>query len=566
MKRIGALLCGLLLLPSVGRTAAELDQALREDVVLRALVDELERSLGGLKLEGLESPYFIEYGLLDAAVARVSAEFGAVTNRGEARQRVLRTDVRVGSYDLDNTNFSDDSYGYWRSRGGGGDAAPVPIEDDYDAIRQAVWWATDRDYKSVVETLAKKKAFMESKLIVDKPPDFSREQPSVHIEQRSTVQLDLPTLEKLAVDLSNLFRAYPDTLDSGVTVAATAGNKYLINSEGTRLRIAGNRYIVSVSAKVQADDGMELSDAFTVYVNDIKDLPSADELGQRCRALIERLIAVKKAPKLAEAYTGPVLFDAEAAAEVFSRHFGSRFTGGQRDVGSQTSPDDFANKLERRILPRFLRVLDDPTVERIGNLPVMGHYDYDDQGVPAQTVTLVEEGRLKSLLMSRNPSKEFSQSNGHGRGFYGPAAAVGCLIVSTTDPFKPDQLRQELLDGCKDEGLDFGVRIATLGSGGGGGSRSRGWGGGGTMPLAIYKVFPDGREELVRGAEIARFDLKAFKRMLAAGDDPYVLNSAGRAESNTVVAPALLFEELDLAKIDRDFDKPPILPSPLARP
>jgi TldD protein len=528
-----------------GSTRADetVDRALRDDVVLRALVDELQRGQDGLKLEDLARPYFIEYAVIDAARVDVGAEWGAITRSAEGRQRRLRAEVRVGSYELDNTNF----------RGGGGGGGVIPTEDDYAAIRQAVWWATDREYKNVAEVYAQKKAFMESKLIEDKPPDFSHETPTVYIEDRGPVAVEAAPLQQLAVTLSAVFKDYPDLQDSGVSVQGLVGNEYLVNTEGTRLRSAGARYAVSVTATVQADDGMKLSDALAVYGETWADLPPAAELSARCRQLAERLLAVRQAPTLAS-YTGPVLFDPEPATEVFSQNFGSRFDGGQRPVGSQSDPDDFEKKLNRRILPRFLNVVDDPTLETVAGVKAMGHYRYDAQAVPAQAVSLVENGRLKNLLMARNPSKAFGQSNGHGRGLFRPTAAVGSLLVTATDATAPAGLLDELRDACADEGLEFGLRVAALGSVGGA-----------AAPLVTYKVFPDGREELVRGAQIAEMDLKAFKRILAAGDTPYVLNSASWSGSTTVSVPALLFEELDLAKVDRDFDKPPILPSPLAR-
>ncbi|MCK4341516.1 MAG: hypothetical protein KAY37_07335 [Phycisphaerae bacterium] len=570
MKRMTVTLWTILLILPLVRADDDVQRAMKDDVVLRALVDEIERSISDLELEDLERPYFIEYALQDAAGASVSAEFGAVTSKNESRARGLRTDVRVGSYELDNSNFEGDYGSYWGRFGGMMGGATMPIEDDYNAVRQAIWWTTDRDYKNVAEDLVKKKAFMESKMIEDKPDDHSREKPVVYLEDRLVPSLDLPELEELAVKLSAIFRDYPDIKDSGVSVSAVGGNKYLVNTEGTRIRMAGARYSISVNAEVQAEDGMELSDSFSVHVRDPNDLPARDELAQRCREMIEQLIAVKNAPVMAESYTGPVLFEAEAATAIFSQNFRSRFAGGQRAVGSRTSADDFANKLDRRILPRFLNVVDDPTRERLEGQPVMGHYKYDDEGVKARSVTLIEEGKLMALVMSRNPSKEFSNSTGHGRGVYAPSASIGCLIVTADPAAEADELRQELIEACQDEGLEYGIRIADLGSTGGGGyssfhMRYGSSGGSGTNPLVMYKVYPDGREELVRGAEIARFDLKAFKRLLAAGDTLYVSNSGGRSHGTTVAAPAMLFEELDLAKIDRDFDKPPILETPLGR-
>jgi len=569
---IVALIC---FLPTAAWADETVKEEMKRDVVLRALVDELERGKVGLELEDLKRPYFIEYALVDAASASASAKLGALTSSNEYRSRRLRTDVRVGSYELDNTNFRGDYGGfYYGGMFGGGMGASIPIEDDYNAIRQGIWWATDRQYKSVTENYERKLAFMKTKMIEDKPNDFSREEPVVHFEDQLGVSIDLPQLERTAVELSRLFRDYPDIQSSSVSISGSGGNNYLINTEGTRLRISDMRFSVSINATVQADDGMKLSDSINVYARRLKDLPSLEELSQRCDKMVKRLIEVKNAPKL-EAYTGPVLFDAEAAAALFSQRLAGKFAGGQRPVGSASDPDDFEKKLGKRILPRFMNVVDDPTQETINDVPVMGHYLYDDQGVKVRPLTLVEDGRLKALVMSRNPSKEFNKSTGHGRGAYQPSTSVGCLIVTATDAADDEALKAQLLEACEDEELEFGIRIASLGSIGGGragyyeyfsgfdfgGFAGRG---GGTTPLAMYKVYPDGREELVRGAETARFDLRVFKRILAAGDRPYVLNTGG-VQGRTIVAPAMVFEELDLAKIERDFDKPPILPSPLSR-
>ena len=551
------------------------DNEMKKDVVLRALVDELVRGKTGLMLEDLERPYFIEYALSDTRRGFFDAELGAVTNRDVNHSRRLRSDVRVGSYKLDNTNYEDRFRGFF----GGGfsffGGAPIPIEDDYDAIRQAIWWSTDRRYKEVIETFEKKKAFMEGKVIEDKPDDFSREKPSVHFAPRSSLPIEDRVLEELAVNLSGLFREYPDVKKSGVSIQAGAWNRYLLNTEGTRLRTAGTSYSVIINATVQAEDGMELSDSLSFHARDFDGLPPRNEMTRRCRDMVTQLLAVKDAPKL-ESYTGPVLFEPPAAASVFSKRLAHRFSGGQRALGSRRQPDDLANKLHKRILPRFVDVVDDPTRKTITDKPVMGHYRFDSQGVAARPVKLVEDGKLEALLMSRNPSKDFKQSTGHGRGSRRVRSSYGALVMTAESGANEAALKQELLEACEDEDLEFAVKVASVGSagaldpfgrfrfmdfdfGGFGGPRATA-----TMPLVMYKVYPDGREELVRGAEFAEISPKAFKRVLAAGTQLHVINQGG-IDGKTVAAPALLFEELDLAKIDRDFDKPPILPPPLAR-
>jgi hypothetical protein len=520
------------------RVAVEMAQ----DVLLRALVDELNRNQAKLRLEGLEDPYYLQYRLDDTAQAYAVASLGALVSSDTGRSRSLTTQVRVGSYELDNTNYRGD--GYHRA---GRDAA-VPLENDYAVVRQSIWWATDRNYKDVLETFAQKQAFMKTKVIEEKPNDFAPAPVAIHFDSPAEPPADLARLETITREVSAIFRDYPAVQDSRAWIRAEGGTRYLVNSEGTRVRTAGRVYSCSVYAMVQADDGMPLGDVFTVYGRRLEDLPATEELIRRSREMTDRLLAIRAAPTL-DSYTGPVLFEAEAAAELFAGRFAGNFAGGQRPVGSRTPPDDFSRKLNRRVLPRFMNVQDDPTQETVHGQSVLGHYVYDDEGVKARPVSLVEGGRLKALLMSRRPSREFSESNGHGRG---TRAGIGCLIVTADDPADPESLRMELVEAAEDEGLEYGIRIEATGAAG---LRA---------PLVVYKVFPDGREELVRGVEIGRFDLKAFKRMLAAGDQPYVLNNS-RGNGTTLVVPALLFEELDLAKIDRDFDKPPILPSPLAR-
>jgi hypothetical protein len=528
---------------------------LHKDVVLKALVDELERNRTELKLSDSPPLYFLEYQLVDAIGLSVAAELGAITAKALSRGRRLRTDVRVGSYELDNTNF--------RGSGGPGGfgGVLVPIEDDYLAVRQAIWWQTDRRYKEAVEQLAEKKAFMAGRMIEDKPNDFSREEPALHFDERLEMKMDEVPLAELVRAASDVFRGFPYVKESAVSLQSAAGSKYLVNSEGTRLRTSSSRYSISVFASTQADDGMELSISAQFDSRTPATLPSVADLRSHCEELARRLEAVRSAPIL-PAYSGPVLFEAQPMSVLFLRLMSGRFAGGQRPLGTRASPDDFANKLNRRVLPRFMDVVDDPTQDSILGIPVMSHYRFDDQGVRARPVSLVDDGKLLSLVHSRNPSKEFSNSTGHGRGSFGPRPATACLVISGNQTLDHQELRSELLDTAQDEGLPFAIRVESLGSDrGGSGGRD---GTPGLTPLEVYKVYPDGREELVRGIELGRIDLKGFKRILAIGNSPHVLNTSG-AIPQTVVCPATLFEELDLAKVDRDFDRPPVIPSPVAR-
>jgi hypothetical protein len=331
-----------------GTDHAEIAEQMKQDVLLRALVDELERGQSGLALQDLKRPYFIEFGLSDGQGARVAARLGAVISESSARSRRLRVDLRVGSYELDNTNFAGGFGGM--GGGGGGSEAEIPIEDDYTAIRQALWWATDREYKQAVETFEQKEAFMESKVIENKPHDFAHQEPAVHFDERVNVSIEVRRLTELAREVSEVFLGFPEIKRSGVMLTAGGGQRYVVNSEGTRLRTSRRSCSIQIGASVQCDDGMEFSDTISVVAETIEDLPALEELAERCRAMAGQLLALRRAPKL-DSYSGPVLFEPRAAAEIFAAQFARRFAGGQRPVGGRTEADDLEKKLGKRILP-----------------------------------------------------------------------------------------------------------------------------------------------------------------------------------------------------------------------
>src|SRR5215831_13908829 len=80
------------------------------DVVMRAMQDELARSMKKLVLENLQRPYFVAYRAVETEGCSATASFGALVNSncepaGTAVSRTLAVEVRVGDYARDNSNF-----------------------------------------------------------------------------------------------------------------------------------------------------------------------------------------------------------------------------------------------------------------------------------------------------------------------------------------------------------------------------------------------------------------------------------------------------------------------------
>ncbi len=558
------------------------------DVIMRALVDEMNRSME-LQMEDLEKPYFIQYSVDDAITYELQASYGALTDSQRSRSRQFYSQVRVGSFELDNTNFTGGEGGgfFFGGGGGSGGSASLPIDDDYLAIRQSVWWATDNDYKQAVETLTKKRAYMEDKTIVDRPNDFTSGEPIEVIEPGAELVFDRETWEAHLQKISAQFKKYDDIQDSSARLFVGAGNAFVVNSEGSRVRSSDAGALLVISAETQAEDGMKLTDSVTFSGDSMADLPPLDELLKEADEMVARLTKAASAPYL-ESYTGPVLFEGLAAAQMFRKMLASGVAGDVDPVGTQRRTFEGADNLEKkvgeRILPQSFQVYDDPTMKKHGDTILFGHYRIDDQGVKARRVDIVKDGTLEKMVMSRIPTKKFSGSSGHGRRAPGGGsidAAIGCLFISDDEGVSNDDLKKQLIEAAKEEGLEYGLRVAAIKAPGLGSSQSdifaffmraqRGRQDGLGDPVYAYKVYvDDGREELVRGLEFGPIHARSLKRIVAAGTEQAVYNYigigfGGATPPSSIIAPSVLFEELEVTKIEEELDKLPILDPPLAR-
>lgn len=580
--------------------AAEPEMLPGSSLLMEACEEELARSMT-LQMEDLDKPYFIQFNVDDILAFRIAAAHGALVSSDRNRRRVFSSDVRTGDYKLDNTNFAGGGGGRpggGRGRGGGGrgpmargGAAPLPTDDSPLAIREAIWAAVDGDYKQSAETLARKRAYMKEKNLTDRPDDFTKLPAVTEMGAPASMVFDRAAWEQNVQQLSAQFKKHPRIQDSDVQLAARLTNVYTLNSEGTRLRRGETSVVLSISASGQASDGMQVSDRLA-YVGLIPaDLPPIEKISADIETLVATLTAAMDAPVLDD-YNGPVLIDGRAAPRMFRSMLANGVVGRSDPVGSQRRAMSGAEALERQfgqvILPKSFQVFDDPTLTEVGDTPVAGHYLIDDEGVAAKRVDIVVNGVLKDVCMSRTPTKKLSGSNGHGRrggGGASPRPEIGCLVIEDNKGVSDSELKQALIDAAKDADLDYGIRITSLegaaggraemlariargGRGGRGGFGGGGFGRGSQLgdPILIYKVYvDDGREEPVRGCEFGEVNMKALKKIIAAGKTPIVQNSEAGGIGTTIAAPAVLFEELELTPIEQENDTRPLLAPPGAR-
>ncbi|HEY9682182.1 MAG TPA: metallopeptidase TldD-related protein [Drouetiella sp.] len=537
-----------------------------DDVVLSAMQKELNRSFSKLKTEQSEANlYFLAYRLYDTHSIEISAEYGGLTSdKPESHKRVLDIEVRVGSPKIDNTH---------QTRGGGmrsGDflssRTPIPLDDDEAALRTTLWERTDAAYKAAQADYQKVLTNRDVRIAEeDNSDDFSKEKPAVYMGKPIDMEVDRAAWEERLRKLSAIYKTYPNIKSSMVRFSATKTRRYLVTSEGTTIGDDHVQYRIYTIADATADDGMRVWLYDGVEAPTSIDLPDDQKLETMVRKVASSVEALRVA-KAAEPFAGPAILQAKSAGVYFHEIFGHRIEGHrQKDEGEGRT---FTKLIGKEVMPTFISVVDDPLKERLGTKALNGFYRYDDEGVPAQKVVLVDKGILRNYLMERSPVKGFPVSNGHGRSSPGskPVARQANLIVESSKKVPYETLREQLIAEVKRQGKPYGLVFDEIA-------------GGFTMtqafmpqvfklkPLRVWRVFPDGRpDELLRGVDLVGTPLTSLERILGAGDDDDVFNGTCGAESGWVpvsaISPSLLVQTIEVERNIKEQDKPPVLPPP----
>jgi len=530
------------------------------DPVYDAMRAELARSMT-LQLKQLEKPYFISYSVDDGKTWSATAAHGGLLSAHAGKFRSPAVQVRVGDYSFDNTN------GGGRGRGGASyDLSGFPLDDDPLVIRQYLWLETDSAYKGAVQAIAQKRASQGSVNVADQLPDFAAAKAFKLNEDRPPLVFDDKTWNDRVKRISALLDQYTNLRDSVVTYSAADGIHRYINSEGTEVRLVQSEGTVQIAASVQSPDGMIVRDSAPFYRADATKMPSEEELTKAARNVAEQLTKLAAAP-MGEAYSGPILFEGVASAQLMAELLGRNLhmtrpatgrggAGGRGGRGGPGGRGSAATELEgrrgSRIMPDMFNVVDDPT------LPMYGHTEVDNEGVPSKPVSLIERGVLKDFLRTRLPMQGFTESN--GRALLGNSPAPTNLIISTTEKSPLAELRKHMIDLCRQRSLPYGVIVRKLDfppvNGGGQGGLA--------APLYVYRLYVDGHEEMIRGVRLRNVDARSLKDILLAGDDTATLDyDEGGSADVSVVAPSVLMDDLELEKVGDTLPKLPIAPSPL---
>jgi len=521
---------------------AQKPQAGIGDPLLQAMRTEMERSKAKLKLEQMAAPYYIDYRVTDTENIVVEAAFGALRGDLHTRIRLLRVTVRVGDYRQDS---------FYRE--GLGTTEFIPLDDDPIALRHQMWLGTDKAYKAATQALTAKQAALKQYNVEQPADDFAHAEPVESIEPIAKLELDPRPWHRMLQQASAVYKSDPKVEGIDTQLRCEAINRYFVNSEGTVTRSGQLLYQLNIGITTQASDGMRLDRSHSYTAASIKELPSEQDFLKKSSELQTSLNDLRLAPIADEEYRGPVLFSADAASSVFADFVGENVLGTKPTLGQPArTRGAWATSYKTRVLPDFIDVVDDPTLASQDGHSLLGHYDVDDEGVRTMKVRVVQNGKLMNYVLGREPIRDFPSSNGHARAANPatpPGPALGNLVVSSSEPVSPPDLKQKLIDICKQRDLPYGYYVDKLGPR--------------LVPRLIYRVYvKDGHEELVRGATFGDLDVRAVRNdLVAAGNDVNVDNRLTNIP-HSIVNPSVLFDELEVKRANANKEKLPEYPPP----
>jgi PmbA/TldA metallopeptidase C-terminal domain len=543
----------------------------QDDVVMKAMRDEMARSMKQLTVENLEKPYFISYRVVEADTTSVMSAFGALNHSNYNHSRRLSVEVRVGDYKLDSSHlFSFDMDFGTQLRTFNG-TAELPLADDYKEIRRQIWIATDNTYKKAVEDLSKKRGLLQTRSREDESDDFSKEDPQVSSDEIPAVKVNVAEWERETRALSALFRTMPGIYTSSVLFNCFNTYTRYLTSEGTSYTRRQPTIAFTISAATQATDGQPLEDLVWATGRSLAEMPPETELAGRLQTMAHHLTEVREAPTL-DNYNGPILVEGDAALMLFRASFipslvavkqtVSGLPGGMRANQNQTE-NPFLDKIGARVLPDFLSLTDNPGIHEYQNRHLAGFSKFDEDGMPSREVKIVENGVLKTLLASRDPVRGIDHTTGSR---HAGQATPSNLIVTVSNGLSNEDLHARFIELVKQRNRPFGMVVRKLRNNAG--------------PLNVllaYKCFPDGHEELVRGMQLFGFSVQSFKDIVAASRD---LNFAtlryqppagqffmpNESEENftpiSLLVPSVLLEDATMRKIRAASPNPPVSSPP----
>jgi len=134
-----------------------------------------------------------------------------------------------------------------------------------------------------------------------------------------------------------------------------------------------------------------------------------------------------------------------------------------------------------------------------------------------------------------------------------PGPSLGNLILQSSEPFSADALKTKLMESCKQRDLPYGYIVRAIGPR--------------NSPRLLLKIFTnDGHEQLVRGAIFGDLDTRTMRNDIVAAGDKATVDNLPINIPHSIVSPALLFDELEVKRVDQNKEKLPEYSPPQVEP
>lgn len=556
---------------------------------IAAVEQEIARGIAGLRLPDSPAPYHAVVYVVRAEVLSIDGSYGGIITDVHEDQAAAGIDIRVGSAERDQTGvFGQD--GAWPRFN-------LSLLPSAELTRHKLWLGLDQAFRRATGTYAQKLAILARLAGEPLPPDLGpKPEPLVRqpVPASPTDTIDREGLRELVRALSKRFADHPAIDNGDVFVQVLRSHVTTITSEGVVLHEQRDRAVLAVMADTRALDGMHLDHGAAIH---LQELPRAtDELKKRGEELVDgvlkELTLMADAPMLDDDYDGPILFVGPASAQLLASTIAVHTGGTPAPLGDNGRVRDFEphwqDSLGKSVLPAFLDLEDDPR-EGFGRLAV------DAQGFAPKPLTLVKNGVLQELLMTRTPNPRRKESNGRAR--LSPGLAWGAAITNLSLKSKKrgaprKALEKELLRRAREDGYEYAYIVESLRDGNilgpvnreGATSYSTGRKVSLPLPSKIYRLDASGKKTLVRGAMIAPASMRVLRRIRAVGQSapalplriaPGATGGFGAETgmdgilSNTVdvsvSSPDLLLDGLELLVERSENERLPILEHPLRR-
>lgn len=429
----------------------------KNDVLLKAMKFELDRSKNEFQKDSLSRPFFISLFVEEENLNySFSTIFGFENSEktDSTKNRIAIPRVFVGSYKRSQNLTS-----------GKSDKFELPVEDSELAVRTTIWENLDKVYKKAVKSFDEKMAWLKQQNYTPEElaiPDFEKRNPTVFFEKPENKTFNLRQLKSISLKISKMLsevakkeQLQVDNLKTNLIISCKKYRYY--DTEGSMFMYPAEdgSFSISLSGVNSAGENMRVYKNFAF--NNTENFPTYDELSETVNRLFSEYKNKFSASKSDEPYLGPILIVNEKVGDITDQIITSLYTSPK----SKFSNGNYLQNMPGvRIISKQLSMKIDygkrgqkiETVKR-DLIPIDA-----EAVIPPDSIQLINNGILKNMLTTRMPVKNYPKSNGNFR-INNWDKPNGVITLTGKEQFSYDDLKKMLMEEAALQGLKYAYII-----------------------------------------------------------------------------------------------------------